>query len=256
MSVSENVREILESGISPIVLSYEKIEFFDSEKIILRSLLDINSLELGKLTPREYRVVAGRSKQGGELLSRQIQKVFDAYPKISAKFPDLNCVTIPILPRTLLEGVAASIIFEEFERNAVVPPDYICFEISSDVLFEEMASLKERFAELRDLNVKIAISDLGDEFCPIFRLRELPFDFAFADEYSLKLLESEDESSKGLSELSHLFGAKVFATGIKAEQEKAAKLAGYDGFSISESLISLDEEEAEDTEEVSALEER
>ncbi len=239
MGLNENVEKLLSSGVEPIELSFEVVEYINSNKVILRSILNINSLELGRLTPAEYRVVAGRSKQGGELLARQIEKVFDAFPLIYEKYPTLECITIPILSRTLLEGAAASIIFEEFEKNASVSPSYIAFEISSDVLFEEMSSLSERFGEIRDLNVRIAVSELGDEFCPVFRLRELPYDFAFADKYSLELLEGDDERAKGLPSVVHLDRAKLFAVGIPTGHEKFAKHGEYDGYSTPESFITL-----------------
>ncbi len=240
MSINDMVQKTVESGISPLELTFEKVSFYDSKKVILRSILTVNSLELGKLTPTQYRVVAGRGKQGGALLGRQVQKVFEAYPALVERFGEIDCITIPILSRTLMEGFAASIIFEEFERNATVPPDQICFELSSDLLFEGMESVKERFDELRDLKTKLAICELGDEFCPIFRLRELaPFDLAFADPYSFAGRDAEDESVKGLPEYIHMLGARVIAPGVSEEDFPRLRAAGYDGCSLAEDVIDL-----------------
>ncbi len=231
-----------------MTLSYEQVKFFDSRKEILRSRLDIHSLELGTLTPKQYRVVAGRSKQGGELLSRQIQKVFDEFDAVSRLHGELDCITIPILSRTLLEGAAARMIFDEFERNAAVSPSNICFEISSDVLFEDIERVKERFRELRGLSIKIAISELGDEFCPIFRLSVLPYDYGFADGYSLKMLDGGEETARSLPECVHAMGARVFAPGISENAVTAAKNAGYDGYSLDTAPAALGEEVNRDEE--------
>ncbi len=248
VSANDIVQKTIESGASPLTLSYETVRFFERSKVILRSVLEINSLELGRLFPKQYKVVAGRSKQGNELFARQLEKVFEAYAPVSQRVKNLDCITLPVLSRTLLEGAAAEILFHEFRTNAVVPPASLCVEISSDVLFEDIESVKARFSELRDLGIKIALTELGDEFCPIFRLRELSFDIAFADTYSLDLLRRDDESARGLPEYVHLLGAKVFAPEIKEEEKQSAKNAAYDGYSLAGATTSFDEEVSDDEE--------
>ena len=42
------------------------------------------------------------------------------------------------------------------------------------------------------MGVRIAICEVGDEFCPVFRLAELPFDYAFVDDYATNSLDRED----------------------------------------------------------------
>ncbi len=228
MIKNDILQKTIDAGTAPLALSYERIELFTSRKIMLRSVLNINSLELGRLTPKEYRVVAGRSKQGGELLTRQIQKVFDEFSSlIKAVDKEIECVTIPILSRTLLEGDASRRIFDEFERNAIVSPERICFELSSDLLFEDINSIKSRFSELRDLNVKIAISELGDEFCPVFRLKGLPFDYAFADKYITE--DINGEAAAGLPDIVHMYGGRVIAPGISEDAAEAVRKLKYDG---------------------------
>ncbi len=238
VNINDIVQKTVDSGASPLTLSYEKINYFESRKVILRSKLNINSLELGTLTPKQYRVVAGRGKQGGELLRRQIQKIFEEYATISARIHTLDSITLPILSRTLLEGAAAGIIFDEFEKNATVPPANICVELSSDLLFEDIERVRARIDELRGLSIKIAICELGDEFCPMLRLKDISFDHAFADEYALSMLSGDDEAAaRALTEHVHILGKKVFAPEIGDELLLAAKNAGYDGYSLDKALI-------------------
>ncbi len=248
MSVNDIVQKTVDSGASPLTLSYETVRFFEQRKTLLRSSLVINSLELGKLYPKQYIVVAGRSKQGHELFARQTEKIFEEYSKLLSGMEDLDCVTVPVLSRTLLEGAAADILFEEFRKNAVMPPKMFCVEISSDVLFEDMESVKKRFSELYDLGIKIAINELGDEFCPIFRLKNLSFDYAFADSYSLGMLKDEDELSRGLPEYVHMLGAKVISPEIADAEVQMAKRAGYDGYSLAGQITPFKEEVSADEE--------
>ncbi len=233
MGVSEIVQRTVDSGAAPLALTYEEVLYFGSKKRIVRSMLEINSLELGKLRPKQYKVVAGRGKQGGELLRRQLAKVLEAFPDICATFDNnVDCVTIPILSRTLFEGTAAKIIFEEFEKNASVSPSFICFEVSSDILFEEADKTKARIDELRDLGVKLAMCEVGDEFFPIFRLKSLPLEYAFADGFATDNFDPDDESSRVLPELTHLLGIKLFAPHITEGEAPGVRKAGYDGYSL------------------------
>ncbi len=246
MSVNETIQQMLDSGVAPLSLTYEKVGYFDSKRVIARSMLEVNSLELGKLTPQQYKVVAGRSKLGGELLRCQLVKVIEGFSQLAESFGGLECVTIPILSRTFLDGSAEKIIFEEFEKNPTVSPAFICFELSSDILFEDADKVKARLNELRDLGIKLAICEVGDEYFPIFRLKGLPFEYAFADSLPFGELEADDETVGGLPEFLHLLGMKVFAPRIAEEKADLLKQAGYNGYSSHAPPIELMEREEVD----------
>jgi EAL domain-containing protein (putative c-di-GMP-specific phosphodiesterase class I) len=92
----------------------------------------------------------------------------------------------------------------------------------------------------------VAISEVGDCFCPVFRLSELDFDYAFMDVYSVKTLgdDSAERIAGSLAEYLHRINVKVIAPGLDTEEKVvAAKRVGVDGYT-EESLAYFNREDA------------
>jgi EAL domain-containing protein (putative c-di-GMP-specific phosphodiesterase class I) len=132
-----------------------------------------------------------------------------------------------------------------------------------------MDESRARIEELRNMGVKVAICEVGDEFCPVFRLASLPFDYAFIDEYSTKTLDRDDAErvAGSLVKFLHYLGAQVVAPSLWNDDMIAgAKAVECDGYSISDKPVSEgaaeaaaaffadDEEESEEDEAAEATE--
>ena len=236
MKTADMVKETVESGIVPIVLDFEEIRFFDKgDKVAYRSFLRINSLDVGVLTYREYRYVARRTKQGNHLVSRHLEKLFRVIPTLLEASPNVECFTVPVYARLLFGGELAGMIIDTLALFPSVPVSKVCIELSADILYENIEEAKERIEELRALGVKVAILEVGDEFCPVFRLAELPFDYAFIDEFSTATLDREDSDrvAGSLVNYLHYLSVKVIAPGLDSEDKIAgAKRVGCDGYTI------------------------
>jgi EAL domain-containing protein (putative c-di-GMP-specific phosphodiesterase class I) len=110
-------------------------------------------------------------------------------------------------------------------------------EMSADILFEDVALAQERIAELHALGVKIAIGELGDEFCPVFRLASFQFEYAFLDSYAIEhLLDDNAAQSVGaLVAYLHTLHARVVAPELTDEaQSHRARELGCDGYTLLE----------------------
>ena len=227
------VKETLESGITPIDLDFIPVKLFDSSEKLQRSFIVVNSLELGVLDYRQYRFVARRTKLGAQLVKRHLLKLFRALPEILESDPDISAVTVPVYARLLLEGELASELVDIQSLYYEVPPKKICIELSADILYEDLGAAKEKINEIRELGYKVAISEVGDCFCPVFRLSELDFDYAFMDDYSVRSLDddSAERVAGSLVEYLHRQDVKVIAPGLDTEGKiAAAKLIGADGY--------------------------
>lgn len=250
MKISEMVKETIASGITPILLNFDKVTLFKDKKAeIFRSFLVLNSLDLGVLTYRQYRFVARRTKQGNYLVKRHIEKVFRAYPELCERFPNLEAVTVPVYARLLKESELANIIMETVALFPDVPLDKICIELSADILYEDLKEAKEKIAELRALGVKIAICEVGDEFCPVFRLSEIVFDYAFADEYTTASLDKEesDRIAGSLVNYLHYLKVKVIAPELDCQEKvEGAERVGFDGYSLADVVTYSDGQEVID----------
>ncbi len=233
MNLKEKALETVNSGITPIKLSYEVIEQFESEKTLLRSSLIIESLDVGVLTYKEYRFVAGRTKKGDALTQRHLEKLLTAFPNIMVAYPNTECVTFPVYAKSLVSGSVSEMLFSTLARHPDVPASRICVEISADILYEDLELVKKQIDEIRSFGVKIAVFELGDEFCPIFRLSKLPFNYAFADKFTTSKLSSDDgaEEAGSLPKFLHMNNALIFAPGLESDdQTEYAKKADFDGY--------------------------
>ncbi len=245
-------KNLIESGVAPFTVELAPLRFFeDADKpqgrVIYRSSLLINSLELGVLTPAEYRYVARRIKKREELVACHIDQAFEEILKLALDADGAFSVTVPIYPKTLLSGAASKLLFEAFARHPDVSSDCVTLELSADILYEDVSLVRDRLSELRALGVKLAIFELGDEYCPFFRLASLPFDYAFISPMWEKLPEDEDERSavRGIIEYLHTLGIKAFALhAASAELLTRAERAGFDGWCETHRTVALDEEES------------
>lgn len=261
MKLKEMVDETLKSGVTPIVFDYQDVRFFATSNHLIRTFMVLNSLDLGTLTPKEYRFVARRTKQGNHMVKRHIEKLVRMIPKLIEKDPTVECFTIPTYARLLKDGILAGMLFDAFTLYPETPPSKICIELSADILYEEMDESVSRIAELREMGVKIAVCEVGDEFCPVFRLASLPVDYAFIDEYATASLDRDDAEriAGSLVKYLHYLDVKVIAPELDSEDKIAgARAVECDGYTVADTPTEADElpvEEANETEETEVGEE-
>ncbi len=233
MKMSEKVNAVLQSGILPIVFDMEPVRFFDEDKLIIRSLMVINSLDLGTLTYRQYRFVARRTKQGEHMVKRHLHKLMRSVPELLSVYSGVDCFTVPVYARLLNDGLLANLLIEAFTMFPKVPPELICIELSADILYENVDDAKEKIAELRSLGVKVAISEVGDEFCPVFRLADIEFDYAFLDSFATASLERPDAERVCGSLVRYIHYLNIKTVAPELDSEKAiekARQVGCDGY--------------------------
>ena len=233
MKLGEKVKALIESGVAPLVLHYEPVRFFATTETVLRTFLVVNSLELGTLTMREYRFVARRTKQGDRLVERHLIKLCREIPALLAERPEITCFTVPAYARLLRDGFLTKTVLETLALFPAVSPSLLCIELSADILYEDMEEASARIAELRSLGVKVAIAEVGDEFCPVFRLTAVAFDYAFLDRYATDSLrgDSAERIAGSLVGFLHYLKVKVIAPALDGEEQRAAAEAvGCDGY--------------------------
>ena len=227
------VKETIESNIRPITLDFSEVRFFESKKRIVRSFITVNSLDLGVLGYAQYRFVARRTRVGNHLVQRHLQKLFRLIPELLKKNPDISCFTVPVYARLLAQSELASMLVDMISLYPEVPVGKVCIELSADILYENLEEAAVKIKELRDLGVKVAICEVGDQFCPVFRLSEIEFDYAFMDSYSTDSLDkdSAERIAGSLVKYLHYLDALVIAPGLDTEAKIAgAKAVGADGY--------------------------
>ena len=252
------VRETLESGITPLTFDYQNVVFFGKETGILRTTMVLHSPDVGTLTYREYRYVARRTRPGLHMVKRHVEKLLRLIPKVTEQYPNIECFTVPVFPRMIRDGELIRILYDAFAMSPAVHPSQVCIEVSADILYEDTETVKARLEEIRELGVKVAINEVGDEYCPFFKLSSLPFDMIFLDGYATDILDSSEAEQVmgGLVQYLKSFGVPVIAPELETDaQLAAAKLLECDGYSLSPTATIYEEEAEEEEEEVTAEEE-
>lgn len=239
----EIIQKTLDSGIVPIVMDSELVVTFPDVADIMRTSLVINSLDIGVLTQKQYRFVARRTKQGNALVERHIDKLFRAIPEILEANSQIKLFTLPAYPRLLKDGLLHNLLFNAFLKYDEVKPELICIEVSADILYEDLEVIRAELDSVRELGVKIAVCELGDRFCPVFRLSELDFDIAFLDSYAVSTLGTDEEERVlgSLVNFLHTLNVFVVASGLRdAALAESAKRLGCDAYTVGSFDVSTD----------------
>ena len=246
-----DMESLIGSEFQPLTLQYEPVFHFSNQRILLRSTMTISSKEFGTLQQEQYRYVARRTVQSEQVFRRQLHKVLEAMPEMLAAKPNIQAISIPVYNRMLKKGNLASTIFEELTTHPNASAANLCVEVSADVLFEDLEPMAAELQRVKKMGVTLAIWELGDPFCPLLRLGEIPCDYLFLDRFPVGLLADDSEVSqnrfKGLMQLLHTDeNTSVIAVQLPDNRlcEKAERL-GCDGYSLAEGVEPPKEEEAD-----------
>lgn len=220
----------------PLKLDYETVYQFSTQRVLLRSTMTINSMELGALEQEQYRYVARRTSQSEQLFRRQLHKVLGAFPCLRKERPNVQAVSIPVYNRMLKKGNLGSVIFDELTAHPGVSASDLIMEVSADILFEDLEPLKAELNRVRNMGVKIAVWEFGDPYCPLLRLKEIPHDYIFLDSYPVSLLNEEEKPYfESLCRFLHTEEkTRVMAVELPSwELSQLAEQLGCDGWSLS-----------------------
>ena len=244
MTIKKAVEETLTSGIKPIMLDAQCVKNYQDELEGVRTSLVIKSLALGTLTANEYRFVARRTVQANGLVERNVEKLFYFFEGLKREFEGAGFFTVSVYARTLLGGELRQMLMTEMAKHPNVDTSKIVLEMSADILFENMEEFGREITALKDLGFKIALCEVGSEFCPILRLNEIPYDIVFLDGYVPSSIEANgrEQEMKALMTIISARPAKIYGSCVTKEQMPLLEKLGTDGYTVA------DDEELEEKE--------
>ena len=233
MTIKKAVEQLIDSGVKPIVLDAQRVKNYDDEIEGVRTSLIVKSLSVGTLTANEYRFVARRTAQANGLVARNIEKVFYFYPDLKKEHDGAKFFTISVYARTLLNGELAKMLTAESRKYPQVDVTKICLEFSADILFEDLTTYKREIEILKQMGYKIALCEVGSEFCPLMRLSEIPYDIVFLDGYAVQTAEADKaQEIQGLMNIISTRPAKIYGSCVETEQIPLLETMGADGYTI------------------------
>ncbi|MGN1095857.1 MAG: EAL domain-containing protein [Eubacteriales bacterium] len=171
--------KLLDSGISPLELvKYNVLSCEDGEAKGVFTELHINSLELGTLTPAQYRVVTNRNNQSLRLSTWAFRRIV---PMLSDEKEKAEWISFYIPSKALMRGNLKKLLENEQKKSGC---DFsrLVAELSSEILYEDAESASGMMAELKEeFGIRFLLSEFGDEYSPLLRLPLYPFDLVLLD---------------------------------------------------------------------------
>ena len=236
MTIRKAVEQTLNSGIKPIMLDAQRVKNYEGEIEGVRTSLIIKSLALGTLTANEYRFVARRTVQANGLVERNLEKLFYFFEDLKKEHEGAQFFTISVYARTLLGGELKRMLLTEMSKHPNVDTTKITLEMSADILFENMAEFGKEIMEIKDLGFKIALCEVGSEFCPVLRLNEIPYDIVFLDGYVPNSIETDgrEQEMQALMNIITTHPVKIYGSCVTKEQIPLIEKLGADGYTESE----------------------
>lgn len=236
MTIRKAVEQTLDSGIKPIVLDVQRVKNYAEEIEGVRTSLTIKSLALGTLTANEYRFIARRTVQANGLVERNIEKLFYFFDKIQKEHEGAKFFTVSVYARTLLGGELSRMLLEEMRKHPSVDTTKIALEMSADILFENMPEFRKEILAVKELGFKIALCEVGSEFCPLLRLNEIPYDIVFLDGYVPNSIEANGREQEMMAVMNMIttHPVKVYGSCVTKEQIPILEKLGADGYTFAQ----------------------
>lgn len=177
------IEQMLSSGIAPLELNYFPIKTTSRRETVgLRSVLKINSIELGSLFPKQYSVVANRNIQATKLVTwvfRRLPLELAAMEK-AGRLPDIISMYVPT--KMLMRGGFESLL--KSTGNAMSQYlNRLYIECPSGLLLENTQEAAKVIGTLKEkYGLNFILGEYGDSFCPTLRIQGLPIDMVILDE--------------------------------------------------------------------------
>lgn len=228
-----SVEAAFDSGIEPVTMVYRPIRSCISKKLVsINSEMILNSTVLGRLNPDKYEIVAERTVRSEKLavwgltyITRALERL--AKSKVASEFLSMR-VPIRAAKKSFVGEVERFLI-----KGDITSTEGICFEFPAGILYENINEISPALIKLKSLGISTMVSGFGDEFCPVIRLSELPFDYVMLHPYQVEKFANRS-SAVAASSLVHFIascGAKPIASYVNDERAlnelHAAGCIGY-----------------------------
>lgn len=228
MSIAE---KYLNSGIEPIELLYQIVmSTDDAHTAAYRSLVRINSLELGVLMPEQYADIAERNALCMELFYWNFSVFCETLDREQFKNKNAQWASLHVPARALTKTDLPVKLEKMMNEKGFTHPGNICLEFSDHILFEDLNPHREKLNRLREMGFLIGMSGFGSEYCPLLKMAEFAPDYVVADEFIMRnYLEDTVGVISPALEAASACGAKIIVTGARHQMLPALARAGFWG---------------------------
>ncbi len=176
--------------------------------------------EQGRIvSPQEFVLAAERFHKMpviDRLVVNQVMNWLREHPDL---FELTGSLAINLSGHSLNEKAFRSFLVDEV-RNAGVPAERICFEVTETAGIDSLRHAADFINEIRDLGCQFSLDDFGSGMSSYGYLRQLPVDFLKIDGIFIKDLDQSPEDFaivKSITEIGHFLGKKIIAEYVENE---------------------------------------
>lgn len=181
MNQHARLRQTLAIGVPPLQLMLSAVRSACHARIVAaRGVLRVNSVEYGVLLPAQYRVAAVRSGLLSQLSLWSLERAVELLTAWDKEGKPYRYLSAEIAPDLLCDDRMEHLL-RRAVREGVCRPERLCLEFPADVLTEAYTSCHATLSRLKELGVRLAVSDVGGAHCPLMRLPAMPFDTVLLD---------------------------------------------------------------------------
>ena len=179
-------------GLRAVELYYRGIREIESgDTVYLQSRTRLNTPDLGTMMPESFRPVAELSSHCLTLFELELRQALEAITKFRERDMIYRWTSVYMPLRALTErGMQNKIVnmLEEYQ----VDTSRICFELSSQLLFDGTHKMAEGIEQMRNRGFHFLLPNFGGANCPLMQLAEYPVDFLLlSSEMTSFVMQSE-----------------------------------------------------------------
>jgi len=200
-----------------------KVDLADGRLVGAEALLRWDNPALGNVSPEEFVPIAERTGMIVALGEFVLSEAVDFISRWQRGFGAAFRMAVNLSPRQFRDPNLIPFIRKCLDQKSI-PPECLEMEITEGVLMSGHAYIDEALAELKAMNITLAMDDFGTGYSSLSYLRKYPFDVlkidrSFINEITynaadLELVQASIALAQGLK-------LSVVAEGIETEEQLA-----------------------------------
>lgn len=199
----------------------EKINGIDRQVIGVEALARWKSADLGFVSPSVFIPLINKSVLFAEFGNLVIQKVMGDCQKLREKYSSDLKISINISPQYLLSQDFISYILRAIDARKI-NPENIIFEITEEILIENIENAVSVLKELKKYGFKISLDDFGSGYSSLNYLSRLIFDEVKIDKSFIDHIANDPKIAKMIEiivALKNVYGFDIVAEGVETEEQ-------------------------------------
>ena len=221
LRVESDLRRAIEQG-DQLVLHYQPIVDLETGLVAgFEALVRWRHPERGLLAPGEF---ISLSEDTGLIVPLGRWILLESARQAAAWRRQMQTpvyISVNVSSRQLSEGVMTEDVSRAIAQDGVTP-DMLRLEVTESLLMDNPVLAGKMLQEIRDMDVKLCIDDLGTGYSSLGYLRRFPFDVLKIDRSFITTITEGRESREIIGtviELGRVLGKQVVAEGAETEEE-------------------------------------